>query len=145
MLMQSGGHIMQGLAIVIQSIIFFFIIILVAWFFLMLVNPALNNPIVRIIHVLAEPLIAPIQRYIPRTSIDFSPLICMLLFIIMQMFLVGPINHFGGRLSYPIKLCIYWKENDSDWDSYRWNCCIGWYKLQSWLSVWDQGRYKNVE
>ena len=54
LLMQSVGHLMQGLAIVMQSLIFFFIVILIAWFFLTLVNPAFNNTFVRIIHVLAR-------------------------------------------------------------------------------------------
>ena len=106
-LLQSGGHLLQGAGIVLQSLLFFFIIILVIWFILTLVNPAFNNPLVRIIHVLADPLITPIQRYLPRTSVDFSPLVAILLFLMIQMFVIGPISAYGGSLSYPVNLCIY--------------------------------------
>ena len=55
-LFQSGGHLLQGTTIVLQSLLFFFIFVLIIWFVLTLVNPSLNNPLVRIIHVLADPL-----------------------------------------------------------------------------------------
>ena len=107
MLLQSGGHLLQGMAIVLQSLFFFFVIVLVIWFFLTLVNPAFNNPLVRIIHVMADPLITPIQRYLPRTSVDFSPLIAVIFFMMVLIFVIGPISHYGSSLSYPISLCVY--------------------------------------
>ncbi len=107
MLLQSGGHLLQGMAIVLQSLFFFFVIVLVIWFFLTLVNPAFNNPLVRIIHVMADPLITPIQRYLPRTSVDFSPLIAVIFFMMVLTFVIGPISHYGSSLSYPISLCVY--------------------------------------
>ncbi len=106
-LLQSGGHLLQGAAIVLQSLFFFFVIVLVVWFFLTLVNPAFNNPLVRIIHVLADPLITPIQRYLPRTSVDFSPLIAMMFFMMLLTFVVGPISQYGRSLSDPVPLCIF--------------------------------------
>ena len=106
-LLQSGGHLLQGAAIVLQSLFFFFVMILVVWFFLTLVNPAFNNPLVRIIHVLADPLITPIQRYLPRTSVDFSPLIAMMFFMMLLNFVVGPISQYGSSLSYPVPLCVF--------------------------------------
>ena len=106
-LLQSGGHLLQGAAIVLQSLFFFFVIVLVVWFFLTLVNPAFNNPLVRIIHVLADPLITPIQRYLPRTSVDFSPLIAMMFFMMLLTFVVGPISQYGSSLSNPVPLCVF--------------------------------------
>ena len=64
LIFQSGGHLIQGSSIVIQSILYFFIFLLVFWFVLGLINPSLNNPLVRIIHVLSDPIITPIQKYI---------------------------------------------------------------------------------
>ncbi len=106
-LLQTGGHLLQGAGIVMQSLIFFFVIILVIWFFLTLVNPAFNNPLVRIIHVLADPLITPLQRYLPRSRVDLSPLLAILLFLLIQMYLIGPVSAYGNSLSFPVSLCIY--------------------------------------
>ena len=77
---QSGGHILQGFSIVFQSMLYFCIFILIAWFVLGLLNPALNNPIVRVIHFLSDPIISPLQRYLPRTRIDWSPVVGVVLF-----------------------------------------------------------------
>ena len=107
LLFQTGGHLLQGLAIVMQSLFFFFVIVLVIWFFLTLVNPAFNNPLVRIIHVMADPLITPIQRYLPRSSLDLSPLIAVIFFMMILTFVIGPISQFGNSLSAPVSLCVY--------------------------------------
>ena len=104
---QSGGNLIQGISIVMQSLIFFFIIILLLWFFLTLINPALNNPIVRIIHVLADPIITPIQSYLPRSRIDFSPLISLIFFLMINAFLVIPLQRIGSNLSNPIPICSF--------------------------------------
>ncbi len=48
---------------------------LMSWF-----NPSPDNPVVRIVYELTEPILAPIRRYLPPTGgIDWSPLIAMLL------------------------------------------------------------------
>jgi len=104
---QSGGHILQGLSIVMQSMLYFCIFILIAWFVLGLVNPALNNPIVRVIHFLVDPIISPLQRYLPRTSIDWSPVVGALLFYLLSSVIVSPIGFYGSTLSFPVSICAY--------------------------------------
>jgi uncharacterized protein YggT (Ycf19 family) len=106
-LLQSGGHLLQGTSIVVQSLMFFCIFILIAWFVLTLVNPSLSNPLVRIIHVLADPLITPLQRYLPRTRIDWSPLVGMLLFYLISSSIVSPVGYYGSTLSFPVSICVY--------------------------------------
>ena len=106
-LSQSGGHLLQGTTIVLQSLLLFFIIVLIIWFVLTLVNPSLNNPLVRIIHVLADPLITPLQRYLPRTRVDWSPLVGVLLFYFISSNIISPISYFGSTLSYPVSICVY--------------------------------------
>ena len=106
-LLQSGGHILQGTSIVVQSLLFFCIFVLLAWFVLGLVNPSLNNPLVRIIHVLADPLITPLQRYLPRTRTDWSPLVGVLLFYLLSSTIISPIGFYGSTLSFPVSICMY--------------------------------------
>ena len=104
---QSGGHILQGLSIVLQSMLYFCIFVLIAWFVLGLLNPALNNPIVRVIHFLADPLISPLQRYLPRTRIDWSPVVGIVLFYLFSSVIVSPIGFYGSTLSFPVSICAY--------------------------------------
>ena len=95
-LFQSGGHLLQGTTIVLQSLLFFFIFVLIIWFVLTLVNPSLSNPLVRIIHVLADPLITPLQRYLPRTRIDWSPLVGGVLYFLISSTNVWRISYYGS-------------------------------------------------
>ena len=106
-LFQSGGHLLQGTTIVLQSLLFFFIFVLIIWFVLTLVNPSLSNPLVRIIHVLADPLITPFQRYLPRTRIDWSPLVGVLLFYLISATVISPISYYASTMSFPVSICVY--------------------------------------
>ena len=107
LLLQSGGHLLQAISIVVQSLLFFCIFVLFAWFVLTLVNPSLSNPLVRIIHVLADPLISPLQRYLPRTRIDLSPLVGVMLFYLISSNIINPIGFYGSTLSHPVPICMY--------------------------------------
>ena len=106
-LFQSGGHLLQGTTIVLQSLLFFFIFVLIIWFVLTLVNPSLSNPLVRVLHVLSDPLITPLQRYLPRTRIDWSPLVGVLLFYLISSTIISPISYYGSTLSFPVSICVY--------------------------------------
>jgi YggT family protein len=73
-----------GALYITSSIIWFVFILSVLWFVFTLVNPPLNNPIVRSIWFLIDPLLTPIQRYLPRSRIDFSPLVLALLSLLLR-------------------------------------------------------------
>ncbi len=105
--LQSGGHLLKGISMVVQSVLFFCIIVLIAWYVLALVNPSLSNPLVLIIHVRAVPLITPVQRYLPRTRTDWSPLVSVLLFYLISSSIISPIGFYGSTLSNPVSICIY--------------------------------------
>ena len=107
LILQSSGHILQGASIVVQSVLYFFIFVLVVWFVLGLLNPSLINPIVRVIHVLSDPIITPLQRYLPRTRTDFSPIVGIFLFYLISSLIISPIGYFGSTLSFPISICVY--------------------------------------
>jgi len=48
------------------------------------------NPIVKVLHQLTEPLLAPIRRVLPQTgAIDFSPLIGFVVIILAQRIVIG--------------------------------------------------------
>lgn len=106
-LFQIVGHAIQGMGIVTYSVIWFAIIILGIWFILTLVSPAFNNPIVRVVQLLADPLITPIQRYLPRMRIDLSPLVGIFMLFLISNYLVTPAYVYGAMLSAPVRICAY--------------------------------------
>ena len=107
LLNQGFGHFLQGGSIVAQSALYFFIFILVVWFVLGILNSSINNPIVRVIHFLVDPVITPIQRYIPRSKIDWSPVVGILFFYLISTQIFSPIGFYGMGLSIPITICTY--------------------------------------
>lgn len=54
------------------------------------VNPDPYNPIVRFIHQVTEPVMAPVRRWVSirGLGIDFSPIIILLVILFLQSFLV---------------------------------------------------------
>ena len=47
------------------------------------INP--NNPIMKILHMITEPILSPIRSRLPATGmIDFSPMIALIIIIIVQ-------------------------------------------------------------
>ena len=73
--LKTFGFFLLGLGVVLRNLLFFIIILLLIWFFLTLVNPSINNPIVRTIFILVDPFITPLQKWLPRSKVDFSPLV----------------------------------------------------------------------
>lgn len=70
---------------------------LISW-----VNPDPDNPIVRFLHAITEPVFRPIRRIVGYRlgPIDISPIIVILVIIFMQSFLVRTVikigQQFGG-------------------------------------------------
>lgn len=50
-----------------------------------------RNPVIRFVYETTEPILAPIRRMMPRTSmpIDFSPLVAILLLQLIKRFILG--------------------------------------------------------
>jgi YggT family protein len=63
------------------------------------VNPDPYNPIVRFIHQVTEPVMAPIRRWMPirGLGIDFSPIIILLVIVFLQSFLVKSLLELSFR------------------------------------------------
>jgi YggT family protein len=86
--MRVLGYFLLGAGIVVQNFFFFLMLLLLIWFFLTLISPSVSSPIVRTIYVLVDPFITPIQRRLPRTKMDFSPLVAAAIFMLLNVFVV---------------------------------------------------------
>lgn len=93
------GYFLLGAGMVIRSLFFFLMILLLVWFFLTLINPSVNNPIVRTIYILVDPFITPIQKRLPRQRIDFSPLLAAALFWFVNQLVLTEIISYAFSLT----------------------------------------------
>ncbi len=64
------------------------------------VSPDPSNPIVQFLTRVTEPILQPIRRFLPMSSIDFSPIIAFLIIQLLQLFLVPSLYELGWRLKY---------------------------------------------
>ena len=64
------------------------------------VNPDPYNPIVRTLYALTEPLLSRLRRRFPLMagSIDFSPMVVILVILFLQYFLVSSLKDLALRL-----------------------------------------------
>ncbi len=97
--MRVFGFFLLGTGIVLQNLLFFLMLLLLIWFFLTLVNPSVNSPIVRTVFILVDPFITPIQKWLPRSRIDFSPLVAAGIFLALKVFVVTQLIAFSAGLS----------------------------------------------
>jgi YggT family protein len=84
-----GGFFLRGVAVVLYNLCYFLALLLVIWFVLTLVSPSVNNPVVRVVYFLVDPIITPLQRILPRMRLDLSPLIAAAAFLLFNVFVVG--------------------------------------------------------
>ncbi len=96
---QVAGYFALGIAVVLQNFLYFLTLLLGVWFVLTLVNPSVNNPVVRTLFILVDPFITPVQRLLPRTRIDFSPLVAGAMFLLINYFVVGELIGFSVALT----------------------------------------------
>lgn len=68
---------------------------LISW-----VNPDPDNPIVRILHQVTEPILEPLRRLLPawRIGVDLSPILAFLLLLFLDKFLVATLMDISHRL-----------------------------------------------
>ncbi len=90
-----GRYLLIGGLQLMASIAWFIFLLSIIWFIFTLVNPPLNNPIVRAIWFLIDPLITPIQRLMPRSKIDFSSLVLAAIAFILSSALTTNLGQIG--------------------------------------------------
>ena len=98
--MRVLGYFLLGAGIVMQNFLFFLMLLLLIWFFLTLISPSVSNPLVRTIYILVDPIITPIQRRLPRTKMDFSPLVAAGIFLLLNIFVVTEVISLSAGLTH---------------------------------------------
>ncbi len=85
------GNFGQGLIGLIIGIINLYIWIVIIRALISWVNPDPYNPIVRFLHAVTDPVLNAIRRKMPNfmwaTSLDFSPLVLIMLLLVAKLFL----------------------------------------------------------
>ena len=99
-LLRVVGFFLLGFAFVLQNFLFFLMFLLLIWFFMTLISPSINNPIIRTLVILVDPFITPIQRRLPRSRIDFSPIIAAGIFFLINQFLVSTLGAYAAQLAH---------------------------------------------
>jgi YggT family protein len=94
-----AGFLLRGVAVVLYNLCYFLILVLVVWFVLTLVSPSVNNPVVRVVYFLVDPIITPLQRILPRMRVDLSPLIAAGVFLLINMFVVSELLAYSVALT----------------------------------------------
>jgi len=86
---------LANLTDIILTVFYWLILIraLISW-----VNPDPFNPIVQFLYRTTDPVLYPIQRLIPPSGVDISPIIAFLLIMFLKSFLVRTLFDIGMSL-----------------------------------------------
>ncbi|RMG43378.1 MAG: YggT family protein [Candidatus Dadabacteria bacterium] len=93
------ANFLAGIAYILDALLFMMIILIIARAIISWVNPDPYNPIVRFLNSSTDPLLRPLQRYIPPLgAIDVSPIVAILLLGFLRIFLVDTIRYYARAL-----------------------------------------------
>jgi YggT family protein len=94
-----GGLLIESIAELIELLINVFIGAILIQVILSWVAPASYNPLIGLVHKIADPVLAPARRILPPLSgIDFSPLVVLIVLQLLKILVVSPIVDFGYHL-----------------------------------------------
>ena len=94
-----GGLFIESIAELIELLINVFIGAILIQVILSWVAPASYNPLIGLVHKVADPVLAPARRILPPLSgIDFSPLVVLIVLQLLKFLVVSPIVDFGYHL-----------------------------------------------
>jgi len=94
-----GGFLLRGVAVVLYNLFYFLVLVLAIWFVLTLVSPSVHSPVVRAVYLLVDPIISPLQRVLPRTRVDLSPLVAAAVFLLCNHFVVSELLDYSASLT----------------------------------------------
>lgn len=96
------GNFLSALTTVLDYALSLYMIIIIVRALISWVSPDPYNPIVRFLYAVTEPVLSPIRRMLPFTSmgIDFSPIIVFLVIIFLKGFVVASLTHLAFRLKF---------------------------------------------
>jgi len=94
------GNFVYTLANLIELVLNAYLIIVIARAVLSWVNPDPDNPIVRFIHRVTEPVLRPIRDRLPTVAmgLDLSPMVVLLAIYFLKSFLVGSLHDLAASL-----------------------------------------------
>lgn len=93
------GHFLDALAVVVLMVTTMITWIIVARAVLSWVSPDPNNPIVRAIYQITEPILFPIRRRLPYMGgMDLSPIVVIIAMIFLGDFLSSVLRSFAQSL-----------------------------------------------
>ena len=95
-----AGLIVMGLADLADFVLMLYLGLILARVLISFVRLERGNPIVPLIYQLTNPVLGPIQRFIPALGgIDLSPIVAWLLVMLARTLLVTPVMDLGIRLA----------------------------------------------
>ena len=94
------GNLIYTLANLIELVLNAYLLIVIARAVLSWVNPDPNNPIVRLVHRVTEPVLRPIRDRLPTVAmgLDLSPMVVLLAIYFLKSFLVGSLHDLAASL-----------------------------------------------
>ena len=94
------GNFVYTLANLIELVLNAYLIIVIARAVLSWVNPDPDNPIVRFIHRVTEPVLRPIRDRLPTVAmgLDLSPMVVLLAIYFLKSFLIGSLHDLAASL-----------------------------------------------
>ena len=92
------GNLIIAVAKVLDLILWFMYWLILIRALISWVNPDPLNPIVQFLYRSTEPILNPIRRLLPFSSMDFSPIIAFLLIIFIKSFLIASLIELGYRM-----------------------------------------------
>ncbi|TXI77055.1 MAG: YggT family protein, partial [Dokdonella sp.] len=94
-----AGLAVIALADLIGFVLMVMLVLIIVRVIMSFVGSDSRHPVVPLIHQLTEPLLLPIRRRLSTAGgLDFSPVILMLAFALLQTLLVAPLLDFGLRI-----------------------------------------------
>ena len=104
--MQNGWRIAEstllllGLADLLDFLAWLYLLMIFAWALLSFVSLDARHPLVPLLGRLVEPALRPLRRLLPAPGgLDLSPAVAILIILILQALIVGPLLDLGHRLS----------------------------------------------
>ena len=93
------GYFLQALAMLVHYVLMFALFVVIARAVLSWVSPDPNNPIVRAIIQMSEPLLYPVRRFIPNFGgVDLSPMLVIFAALFLDGFLVPSLQRIAASL-----------------------------------------------
>jgi YggT family protein len=93
------GLLVLSLADLLNFVLLFYIVVLFGWSLLSMFAPDPYHPMIRLATVIVEPLLRPLRGRMVIGSLDFSPMLVMIVLLLAQRLIAAPLFDFGASLA----------------------------------------------